>query len=291
VPDSAHLPALIMARRTGLSWIANWNDPPLMPSFMGHKNAKHINFRQHRFLETVGREANLHTFPTERMKNYMMQFLGRDAEMKSSVIPHLAFSAAPILQRDTDLFLLCHAGNIFAGRFTEAFFSAFSKFLAQFKLTGKCYLDIIGKTEDSFKELAEDYQITSSIRYHGSLSYAETVRALGRYSVLVLFESPYSEGIFLPAKLVDYVSAGRPILGVSPKVGTMRDIISKHGGGMVADCTDKEDIYFALTHLYEAWKSGVIDKVYRSEVLYNHFSSKTIICSYESIFRKLGVIG
>ena len=54
------------------------------------------------------------------------------------------------------------------------------------------------------------------------------------------------EGIFLPSKFADYVSRGKPVLCLSPKVGVINDLVSEYGGGVVVESTNKDQILDAL---------------------------------------------
>lgn len=84
LPDFGHLPALAFFKKTGLPWVANWNDafgaknPP--PAGKGvHAN---IGFFHERFLREVARNATWHTFPSDRMRLYICKYLGNGAAEK-----------------------------------------------------------------------------------------------------------------------------------------------------------------------------------------------------------------
>ena len=80
------------------------------------------------------------------------------------------------------------------------------------------------------------------VRFRGAMDYWSTLGELASSTALVLIEAPCDEGVFLPSKLADYVQVRRPVLAVSPRQGTVRDLISQYGGGVVVDCTRPDDI-------------------------------------------------
>lgn len=105
--------------------------------------------------------------------------------------------------------------------------------------------------------------------------------------VLVLIEAPLAEGIFLPSKVTDYVQAGRPILAVSPRNGTLADLLGANGGGLAADCTDPDAIYSALRALYDSWARGSLAHDYCPARLRALFSDAAVIPQYEALLERL----
>ena len=69
------------------------------------------------------------------------------------------------------------------------------------------------------------------IKIEAAVPYSQMPKVLAKSDVLVIIEAPLKEGIFMPSKIVDYVQIGHPILALTPVVGTITDIFSKHGGG------------------------------------------------------------
>jgi hypothetical protein len=102
-----------------------------------------------------------------------------------------------------------------------------------------------------------------------------------------VIEAPCVEGIFFPSKFVDFVQTGRPILGISPINGTLADILSRYGGGILADCHSPEAVANAIRILYEEWRAGELDEKYGSSGLFDLFSEKTVLGQYMELFRRL----
>jgi hypothetical protein len=89
-------------------------------------------------------------------------------------------------------------------------------------------LAIVGLENVGLKDLVSHYKLEESVHFEGTMGYCETLHYLGRSNVLVVLEAPYSEGAFLPSKFVDYVQTGRPVLAISPKEGTLNDLLSSY---------------------------------------------------------------
>jgi hypothetical protein len=112
-------------------------------------------------------------------------------------------------------------------------------------------------------------------------------QALAKSDVLVIIEAPLTEGIFMPGKLVDYVQIGRPILALSPVVGTINDIVSKHGGGIAVNCQSPDLVARALRTLHEHWSEGNLNRLYGSTRLASLFSEERVLGLYMDLFEKI----
>jgi uncharacterized membrane protein YeiH len=103
----------------------------------------------------------------------------------------------------------------------------------------------------------------------------------------VVLEAPCNQGIFFPSKFVDFVQTGRPILAVSPVNGTLADILTASGGGIVADCLSPDAVEVAIKTLYVAWKRGSLESMYGSSRLFNLFDENYVIGQYLEIFSRI----
>jgi glycosyltransferase involved in cell wall biosynthesis len=292
LPDFGHLPALAFSKKTGLPWIANWNDAfgDKNPPPVGKGANANLGLFHGRFLKEVAKKTSWVTFPSERMRRHICKYLGNGTSEKSSTIPHVALKSFKKPRREKkDSFTVCYAGNLYPGRNPESFFCGVIDFLKANRLPTKFKLFMVGLENLELRRLVESFGLESYAEFKGPLSYMDTLNCCDDCDVLLVIEAPYEEGIYLPSKFVDYVQTGRPILAVSPPNGTLRDIISMHGGGVAADCKSSEEICNALNELYFHWEQNTLDNVYGSDRLYHLFSAETIINSYEGILKNMGI--
>ncbi len=288
-PDAANIPAMMMKRITGLPWIANWNDPSdVMPSREYGGTQKHqFGYFHGRLLREAARRADWHTFPSARLRAHAFSYL-KNIEMKSSVIPHPSLEQGEANANDhTGQFILCHAGDLSAERDPETFFQSIARLTEKPEIAQSLKIWIIGEASEESRTLARKYSIEPFIEWKGHFSYHETMNLLAQCSVLFIVEAPSIEGIFLPSKFTDYVQTGKPILSLSPKTGTLHDILSEHGGGIAADCTSTESTTSALNELFDAWRDGRLQKQYGSARLFQLFSPEKIMSEYTLLFSKL----
>lgn len=290
--DIGHLPAMMFAEKTGLPWVANWNDPPayFWPRPYEQDSSLFQRCINHRFVKEVLNKATANTFPCVRLKNYFLKNVVEHCPTKVAIIPHVGLQQIePCKAIRNTKFKIVHAGNLSLERNAATFFNAISRFLKKEKAHETFVLEVIGVQSYELKTLAKKYGLENNLRMAGRIAYLDAVQRLVRNNVLVILEAPCEEGIFLPSKLVDYTQVGRPILAVSPQHGTVSDLLSQHGGGLAADCQSPERIQEALTSLYKSWKENTLERKYGSRHLFKYFSTKTVIKAYEKLFRQLGM--
>ena len=291
-PDSAHLAAMAFAQRTGISWIANWNDPTggKAPEPYGRGLTGKTGLIYEHFLMKVKNEVDWITFPSDRLMNYVSMYLGTEILKKCTVIPHAAISSISMENHTrNDIFTLCHAGNLSKERNPKAFLEALATFVRQRGLNNGMKFNIIGIENVGIGELVCEYGLHDNVVLKGRLAYNETLSEIYRSDVAVVLEASSEESIFLPSKFIDYIQVGRPILAVSPKIGTLKDIISRHGGGIVVDCESVDNITQGLDKLYDAWKDRTIEAIYGSDRLFPLYSPMKIAGQYAILFENLGI--
>jgi len=290
LPDFGHLPALKMAKVTKLPWIANWNDANGVknPPPAGKGPHASLGLFHERFLGEVARVASWHTFPSDRMRAHICKYLKNKTEQRSSTIPHVALSdKRGEHERKDDVFTLCYAGNLYAGRNPDLLFKSIRTFLDINPQLNNIKLIIVGLESIGVANLLENYGLKLNVIITGPVSYNETLKYCLSSDVLLVLEAAFTDGIFLPSKFVDYVQCGKPILAISPKNGTLKDIFTKYGGGIAANCTSVSEIKGSLSELYDSWQAGDLDQKYGSGRLYKLFDPKTITELYQGIFDKI----
>ncbi|HAM50144.1 MAG TPA: hypothetical protein DCP92_05425 [Nitrospiraceae bacterium] len=145
---------------------------------------------------------------------------------------------------------------------------------------------LVDRPED-VRNAAKFHGVEDVVRIERSRPYTEMPALFATADVLVIVEAMSDEGIFLPSKFVDYVRTGRPILAISPSVGTLADILKEYGGGIAADGHRAESIADALQRMYECWLKGTLDKEFGSEKLFSLYSKDTVLGKYREIIARI----
>lgn len=292
LPDAAHLPAMLLARRTGIPWIANWNDPPndsYPPPYPAMKKG-FVARSTDAFVRTVADRASVVTFPCERLARYVEGRYGVRPVPPSAILPHIALDRdvafAPSRANGT-VFRLCHAGGLHTPRDPLPLLRAMAAMARQMDPEDSLRLRLVGGTDAGLAEEARRLGVAECLEFVGKTGYLESIRLLGESDVLVIVEAPCEEGIFLPSKFVDYVQTGRPILALSPRRGTLNDMLGRFGGGLAVDCRDEDAILHSLQALYRAWKARTLEAEHGSSHLFEKFAPETIVSKYAAIIGQL----
>jgi hypothetical protein len=289
-PQYGHLPALLLSLVSKTPWYAAWSDPmpaQKAPAPYGQGLTAKIPLPLQAYLNAIVQRANWHVFPCERLHNYYLQYLKQLAG-KSSTIPHIASNAftrsQPIVPKSAS-FTLCYTGGLTL-RDPTVFLKGVRLFLNKFPVEDHFVVNFVGMPVDGIESKAIEENVADVVYLHSEKTYLESLEIAAQSTVLLVIEACCAEGIFFPSKFVDFVQTGRPILAVSPSIGTLADILIQYGGGVAVDCTSPEDVARGITKLYTAWKSGELEQLYSSKHLLPLFCDDTVLNAYHEIISK-----
>ena len=290
---ASHLAALVLSRWSHVPWIANWNDPfpPVKyPPPYGQGSSARISLWMSRYFHALAKHADWHTFCSERLRQYMCGYLPDNVIKKSSVIPHIALSKLRrknLESRSNSEFTLCHTGIVTSPRDPSVFLEGVRLFLDRNPDRPQAIVKFIGKQSDDMCLQLKKFRLENVVSFEEPRPYLETLCKISNADIAVLIEAKLDEGIFLPSKIVDYIQIGKPILAVSPIKGTLSDLISHNGGGVLADCHSSKAVEKALCILYKLWKQNNLQKELSSSRLFRLLDEETIVRKYNELFEKL----
>lgn len=292
IPEYSHLAAMYLSKKYNVPWIANWNDPVPNAKFPppgGLGADAPLRLHTRRFLEAAFSKADWHTFPSERLKQYISGYIGIKIDSKSSIIPHIALDNFVTSQRETpDKFILCHTGALhFNTRNPYYLLYPFSQVLKSKLIAQDSEVHFIGNIPGEIRKAAQELSIERNVKVENWSSYERAQLALKRASVSVIIEEDVTEGIYLPSKLSDYIQVGNPILAIGPVEGTIRDYLCKEGGGIYSYCKNTHEVCNAIEQLYGLWADGLLNKELDGQNLAQCFSENTITSLYSQLFGRL----
>jgi glycosyltransferase involved in cell wall biosynthesis len=257
---TAHLPGLIVKRAVNLPWIANWNDPPahLFPAPYTHDMSVVRRLFSERYLRDAARMADVNTFPSQRLMEYLKGPLRLRPTDRTAVVPHVGLGLLTRSQKtDKNVFRISHSGNLSIERDPIDFLKALSRIVAV-NPDIKFELDLIGKIPEHINSMVVKLGLSTIIRYFPDLSFKACLKQLELSDALLLIEAPVENGIFFPSKIVDYCEVGRPIFAVSPSEGVMRDIMNQFDLGYFSEVGDVDGITQALERIISDWRADRI---------------------------------
>lgn len=285
--DIPHIVGYKFSRKTGVKWVANWNDPAstIWPEPYTHHYSKKAYHLRNKYNKLCLYHATINTFPSRWLLNHFQNSYALLKDKESFVIPHIAmpnslFHQASILPKDDKLYM-CHSGNLSSERNPELMFQAIRELVDEGYTSMK--LDIMGHINDYTQQLIEKYSLESYVSFIGGYPYLEALEKMQSYHVLVLLEAKMKKGIFFPSKFTDYAQLNRPIFAISPKVGFAKEMLSSYGGGIVVDNEDYQSIKEGILKLYKSWERKSLFKEYDTTSLYQNFSSQKVVELYKQL--------
>lgn len=285
-PQYGHLPALLLSFFHRVRWAACWSDPMpprKAPPPYGEGAQAAISWGAAAYLGAVARRADWHVFPCERLRDFYARYL-ESMRGKSVVIPHIALAGTdpPPPPADRETFSVSCFGSL-AHRDPSVFFSGLRMFLDRGGAAGHVRVGFTGPPLADFDAKVRAAGVAEVVSASPEVTYEESMEQAAGSSILLLIEACCEEGIFFPSKFVDYVQTGRPILAVSPRRGTIADVLAADGGGIAADCTSPESVADALARLDDAWRRGELDREFGSGRLLARFGEASVVGAYRAL--------
>ena len=258
-PMSDHLVGLALKRRSGLPWVAHFSDPWVDSSYKSYTRfARAVNARQER--KVVSR-ADRVVFVSEETLDLVMRKYPPEWRAKARVVPHgfdPTIFPAPGSQDSRMVFR--HLGTFYRHRTPEPLFRALSLLYARnddalnevlFELVGPCYPPSL------IDDCLAPFKLPECIAARPPVPYLESLRLMVEADVLISMDAPADLNVFLPSKLVDYLGAGRALLGITPLRGPSADLIRK-AGGIAVDPEDTEGIARAICTYVREYRAGTL---------------------------------
>jgi len=218
-PHCVHMLGHYLRRSSGLPWVADFRDP-----WISDGTPRDLSLLQHwlaRWERTVFERADLILANAPNATRLFQQTYparaDRIATLTNGFDPRTVASGRPY--QDAAVHLL-HAGEIYAGRDPEPLFDAMMH-LNRRADARPFHLDILGRCDgiNGKNEL---------MSFHGQQRYEQSLDAMAHADILVLFDSP-GRTIGVPAKLYEYLGAGRPILALAEPDGDVAAILRSSG--------------------------------------------------------------
>ncbi|GLG01299.1 hypothetical protein Alches_13380 [Alicyclobacillus hesperidum subsp. aegles] len=264
-PGASHILALGIKRRTGRPWVAQFSDPWANNPYHVHHTSRRKLFNQ-RMEQAVVEEADVLIFPTAEIQEmYERSYPALPLAQKSVILPHHftpelypnAVARAPEL---VDKLVFSYLGDFYGARSPEPFLAGLHKAVAaEPAMAARTVVQFFGNVEAKFADLVAQSPVPV---HRGRVSYLESLNMMRQADVLLLIDAPSANGRnpFLASKLIDYLGAGRRILGITDEQGTAADILRQHGHFVVSPC-DVDGVEKGIRRCFAEFQSGVANQI------------------------------
>jgi glycosyltransferase involved in cell wall biosynthesis len=283
---SVHLVALKLKKAFPLTpWLAHlsdpWADNPFLTRFPGYKASQY-------FLErSVIKNADAVNFTTNLARMLVMKKYSASWVNKTYITPHSfddsLYPKNKIKTRDKAV--INYLGNFYGPRNPNNFVKALEIIYEE---DPNFFKDIVFRFVGRWIGNAE-WKIEGTklpvglIEVSPPVSYLKSLAEMNSSDILLILDAPFSNSVFFPSKLVDYIGSGKPIMAITPN-GSCLDILSKVGGEH-ASPESVESITLGIRNLINKLRDGTLklpEKSYREK-----FSNKLISRKFEILFKQL----
>ena len=288
-PFSSHLIGLELRSRLRLPWLAHFSDPwvdnPFSPFDTSSRNAN---------LELEGsvtENADVLAFTSsETIELYFGKYPGH-LRKKARLLPQ---SFDPDLFRGgkssrPEKITIRYVGNFYGDRTPRPLISALKELDQRSPeiLRGVSF-ELIGAGDAEQVARLAPGLAPGLITTRTSVPYSESLDLMMTADGLMVIDAPARLSVFLPSKLIDYIGAGRPILGITPPGAA--DKLIREMGGFVADPSDSGEIVNMLElFILELRKRRGTPKPFpdANTRIRDRYAIKQVASDFDSILRKM----
>ncbi|MBW2083025.1 MAG: glycosyltransferase family 4 protein [Deltaproteobacteria bacterium] len=267
-PHSQQLIGLLLKRRLGIPWIADFRDPWTSDlRFMQRKGL--FNRWIEKWMEKrVLRRADCVIATCEAAVESFRRKAGRNQGARRGLLDKFVCITNGYdpddydyaIRPPDDVLIFSYVGS------TGQYISDPSLFLRALRmaldqepaLARKIRLNFIGSVENRIKRQVEKLGLLPVVHFFGNVPHREAVRMMCESHVLLLFELPVQDGrptLVLPSKVFEYIGARRPIMAMVTN-GDSRRMVSDYDGGIVVDPHDIDTMAKQVKRYFELFSKG-----------------------------------
>ncbi|MBV9925925.1 MAG: glycosyltransferase [Acidobacteria bacterium] len=231
-PFTDHLVGLELKRHYGLPWVAHFSDPWVDNPFSNYdRRTRGLNLALER---AVVEAADRTVFTSRETVEMVFAKYPEALRQRARVLPQCfdpsLYGAAPD-DRAGDEIVIRYVGNFYGTRSPEPLVRALSAVLAEnARALDGVRFEVIGRHDPELVSRAGGDQLPEGLfNLRPAVSYRESLLLMAAADGLLVIDAPAEVSVFLPSKLIDYLGAGRPILGLTPP-GAAADLIGRLGG-------------------------------------------------------------
>lgn len=287
-PGSSHILAYRVKQETGKPWIAQFSDPWANNPYHSHHSGFRKSFNR-KWEQRVVETADKLVFPTREIQAmYVDSYPHLPILEKSLILPHHFTSDLYPKQSEepvrgpADKVTFSYLGSFYGSRSPEPFLKALQYVLDKFpEWKDRIQINLYGNVSSGFAAMVDACPVPIA---RGRAPYLETLKMMRQSDVLLLIDAPSATGSnpFLASKLIDYLGAGRRILGITDEQGTAADILRESGHTVVSP-RDVDGIATAIERYMEiCLREG------RTEVpIPNQFETRQVVGKLASVMQEM----
>jgi hypothetical protein len=233
-PMTDHLIGLRLKQLYGWPWAAHFSDPWVDNVFSDYSMTPAIRRRNLALERAVMESAERLLFTSQETVELVMRKYPAEWMRKARVLPQCydpALYAAGSQAASDGSLTVRYLGEFYGHRTPEPLLRALQAIArARAEALAGLRFELVGIEDHSIikPEWTEGLP-QGLVNLRAPVAYRESLSLMGQADGLLVIDAPADLSVFLPSKLIDYMGAGRPILGLTP-AGTAATLIAKLGG-------------------------------------------------------------
>ncbi|MEO8304460.1 MAG: glycosyltransferase [Betaproteobacteria bacterium] len=260
---TAHAIGIELSSRSGLPWIADFRDPMVQPGYPPHPTTL-MKFQQ--IEEATIQKSHLSIFTTpgaarEYRRRYPAaadRIVVLENGFDEASFAGIVFDPTTAAPLNRNAITLLHSGVVYPSeRDPTQLFAAIARLVAQRRLKpGEFLIRFRAAGHDEFlRELAHRNSVDAFIEVMPPISYGAALEEMhAAEALLVLQAADCNDQI--PAKVYEYLRAGRPILALTDPIGDTAGVMRDAGIDMVARLDSVDEIAETLDRFIGLIRSG-----------------------------------
>lgn len=265
LPNTCHLVALMLKRKLGLPWVADFRDPWTQNPYVTYP--KPVSKIEEPMEQAVIRNADKVTTTNPFFTKGFITKYSNEPKEKFVTVTH-GFDPNDFQKLETTVehkFVMTYTGSFYGPRKPDVFLKAVNELLSEdSSLKDQLKIRFVGSVGRSIKNVVHRYGLKDTVEVCGYVSHKRALEYLLNSSVLLLITGiyhkstvkDYSGRVFdeFPGKLVEYLAIGRPVLALAASEGTVARMIKSTRTGIVVHPSDKERIKKAIRDFCSLYK-------------------------------------
>jgi glycosyltransferase involved in cell wall biosynthesis len=255
-PYSSLLVARILAKRSGIPFIADFRDAWLDEPFVSCPTSLHRRINLGLEKRVVSDAAKVISINEQLLSGLRRRHGGKSSkyEILSQGFDPEDFEQAV---EGSDRFTVCYTGSFMEARRPDDLFVALSRLLRDGIVDpARVRVDMVGYYPSAFRQMAEKLGIGEIVVFHGYLPHRQSVGHLLAAHVLWLYIAESEGGAVLTGKLFEYLGSRKRIIASVPEGGAAAALIRSLDAGEVVRPGDTDSLKSALAECYRAWSRG-----------------------------------
>lgn len=253
-PASVHMIGRHAKERLGIPWVADYRDLWTTYHYYPHSAVRRLV--EQRYERQVLRNADFITTVSEPFADRLKELHGRSSV---AAIPN-GFDVDTIAPSDTEVdakFTLTHTGYLYEGkRDPSPLFAALQALIQSGHIDpGDIEINFYGRREAWLDQSVKKHNLEGVVFQRGSTSHdrALTIQRASQVLLLLNWNHPDERQVY-PAKVFEYLAAGRPVLGVGAAGGVLGALLDETQAGTIVDAPDHNRLVNVLMDWYALYK-------------------------------------